>query len=256
MTISTEITEDKLAEAKEDLRVKIEVVKDFNKKNPKDAQVMMWQKEFIEAEQINVKKQIDDRLARLSKSFYDTDYQSIEEDINDDSRDDYIPLAVYSKKPVTIKPYSYTALQKNVATKLNDKQKAFCEFMRNRVIVILSHYATAHDLELRKVSPLVFTCNVLPDISAMEKWILPSHVPISIPLYILRHFGCMTTNKKIPSVSMIERDPEEVAMDSQLKSEGFTFQQLMQVTGTDSYVRFVRLSTVKKQFKKINQIAG
>jgi hypothetical protein len=246
-----EMSEDEIREKREELRVTTEIVKEFNKKNPKDAQALEWQREFLEAEKVHVQKQINDKVARISKSFYDTDYLSIEEDIREGESQDFIPLHVYSMSPITVEPHSYAALYKNPSISLTKKQEEFCAFMRKRVIVIMSHYANSVDLENKKVSSLSFRCNVLPDSPALERWILPSHVPISIPLYIIRHFGCMTPNKKIPIVGLVDRSSEEIQQDSQLLAEGFTLQNTMQILGKDSYVRFVRLSTVQNTFKRI-----
>jgi len=247
--------EDKKKEAQEELRVKVETVKEFNKKNPQDPIALKWKSEFIEAEKLVVQKQIDDKLARLNKSLYDMDFHSIEEDLQDLERDDYIPMAIYSKKPIVVNPAHYAAMKRS-PNPLTEQQKEFCKHMRNRIIVIMSHYANDKDLEERRVSNLTFRCNILPDKPALETWSLPSHIPMSIPLYIIRHFGCMTTNKKIPRVEMHERTHDEIVSDPSMISEGFAFQQVMQVSGTDSYVRFVRLSTVKSQIKKFQEMVS
>lgn len=244
---------DELKEKGEELRKNIEAVKDYNKKNPKDKEVMRWREEFIEAQKLVVQNEIDEKLAGINKCFYSMEYSDIDNDLNDGESKDNIPLHVYAMKPISCSPVSYTSLQrsKNV---LNEKQKEFCKFMRQRVVVVMSHFASDKDFAEGKVSSLCFRLNILPDQTAIEKWILPSHRPMSIPLYILRHFGCMTPCKKSQVFEMKKRPQEEVEADPSFISEGFAFDHLLGIDGTNSFVRFTRLSTIKRNIKKIQEM--
>lgn len=237
---------EKVEQARKKLAHAADVINDLTKEESD----ILWKQEFLDAEKVNLQKDLDDKINRINKSFYETSYTSIEEDIEGGEDANGIPLSAYSLEPITCRPVEYNAITKGKAP-LTDRQKEFCKFMRSRVIVIMSHYANDKELAVGQVSAICFRCNVLPDMTAIEKWILPSHVPISIPLYILRHFGCMSPCKKSPIVKMIERDPEEIKSDPMLISEGYAFEQHATITGTNKFVRFALLSSVRKKLNNL-----
>ncbi|MGL5039579.1 MAG: hypothetical protein ACRC6D_05590 [Aeromonas sp.] len=237
---------DKVDQARKKIAHAADVLMDL----PKEEKDLLWDKEFLAAERISVKKEVEDDINRINKSFYETSYLSIEEDIESGQDAKEIPLSVYSQEPIVCKPVEHNAITKGKLP-LTDRQREFCKFMRKRVIVVMSHYANDRELAASNVSALCFRCNVLPDMTTIEKWILPSHVPISIPLYILRHFGCMSPCKKSPIVQMVNREMDEVLADPMMISEHYAFKERATITGTNSFVRFVLLSNVKK---KINDL--
>jgi hypothetical protein len=245
--------EDKLREDRETARVNVQIAHEYNKKNPNDADSVRWKKEFIEAERLCVKKEQEDKFAGLSRCLYETDLNSIEEDIGDEACYSSIPISAFAKPPISIDPIQKMSLIFDPkAPKLSAKAKEFCALMRNRVLVVMAHYASDRDLSEGKTSSIKFRLNMLPDSRFLETWILPSHQPMSIPLYIIRHFGSMTTSKKISRYGCAERDRDDICNDASMKSDGFAYQQVLKMNGQDKYVQFVRMSTVKDAMKQFN----
>lgn len=247
--MANDISFDEAPELREESRKKICHAKDRLANKVSEDPETRWLKEFTEAERVVIAAE----QAHPENSLYDTDYQSIEDDLTPVEKATHVPLNVYSMTPISVAPYrkvSATSLGKRPA--LTERQKEFCKFMRQKIIVVLSHFASEKDFEEKRVSSLQFSLCMLPDSHFVEDWILPSHRPIAVPLYILRHFGILTQVKKMPIYEFVEKTPATVKQEVETGS-GFTFGSVFQPVGMRCFVQFNGLSDIRKSVESLSR---